>query len=186
MGYMKSQGVRKIMGRGPSPRGGGFAVTSWFFDSPKVMNAVDKATRRVLSRFGSYVRRTMKTSIRKRKSESKPGKPPSSHVGLLKQFIYFAYDPRAQSVVIGPERLNAKTGDVPHTLEYGGSMTLKKDTVVRVGGPGRDKRGRFVLGQRKKLSKGTRLVYKARPFARPALQKEQPKLAGMWKASVKA
>ena len=136
-----------------------------FFDSPKVMRAVDKATRRVLSKFGAFVRRGAKSSIRKRKRASEPGSPPSSHTGLLKQFIYFGYDPAARSVVIGPARLNKTSGTAPAALEYGGSSTA----IIR-------KRGHRV-----KVS--TRVA--ARPFMHPALNKELPKLPAMWRDSVK-
>ena len=44
-----------------------FEMTQLFFDSKKVRRSVDRATRRVLSRFGSFVRRTARSSIRKRK-----------------------------------------------------------------------------------------------------------------------
>jgi len=55
-----------------------FDITNMFFDSKKVVSATDRATRRVLSRFGAFVRRTAKQSIRKRKKVSQPGSPPSS------------------------------------------------------------------------------------------------------------
>jgi hypothetical protein len=145
-----------------------------FFDAPAIVRAVDAATRRVLSRFGAFVRRTARTSIRKRKVASVPGSPPSSHTGLLKQFIYFGYDRSSQSVVIGPTLLNAKERGIPERLEYGGLTMLRRDRVTRVGGPGR-----------KILSAGTTLQYKARPYMRPALAKELPKLPAMWRDSVK-
>lgn len=53
-----------------------------FFDRKAVLAAVDKATLRVLSKFGAFVRRRAKSSIRKRKKASPPGQPPSSHSGL--------------------------------------------------------------------------------------------------------
>ena len=91
-----------------------------FFDSPKVIATVDKTTRRVLSRFGAFVRTVAKRSIRKRKSHSPPGQPPSSHIGLLKKFIWFGYEPHKHSVVIGPARLSGKNrGEAPSLLEYG-------------------------------------------------------------------
>ena len=91
-----------------------------FFDSPKVISAVDKTTRRVLSRFGAYVRTVAKRSIRKRKKAAPPGQPPSSHTGLLKKFIWFGYEPDSKSVVIGPARLSGKNyGEAPSLLEYG-------------------------------------------------------------------
>jgi hypothetical protein len=101
-----------------------------FFDSPRVVGAVDDATRRVLSRFGAYVRRTAQCSIRTRKGASAPGEPPHSHSGHLRKFISFWYDPAARSVVIGPEKLNKVQFDgrlqaggatVPELLEYGGT-----------------------------------------------------------------
>ena len=59
-----------------------FRVQELFFDRTAVTGAVDRATRSVLSRFGAYVRRTAKGSIRKAKGPSKPGSPPHSHKGL--------------------------------------------------------------------------------------------------------
>jgi hypothetical protein len=43
------------------------AAKQGFFDRAKVKNAVDAGTRRVLSRFGAFVRTRARTSIRKRK-----------------------------------------------------------------------------------------------------------------------
>ncbi len=134
---------------------------SLFFDRAKVTSAVDAATRKVLSRFGAYVRRTAKSSIRKRKKSAPPSSPPSSHTGLLRRFIFFAYDPAKQSVVIGPTALNAKNADAPETLEHGGRTALE-------------------VGKRKK-----RITIKARPFMGPAYKKEEPKLPQMWQDSAK-
>ena len=97
------------------------SIKGLFFDSAKVRAATSRAERRVLSRFGAFVRRSARSSIRKRKRSSAPGQPPSSHTGLLKRFIFFAYEPRSgRSVVIGPVRLNQKIGDAPAALEHGG------------------------------------------------------------------
>jgi hypothetical protein len=91
-----------------------------FFDSPKVISAVDKTSRRVMCRFGALVRTIAKRSIRKRKKASAPGQPPSSHTGLLKKFIWFGYEPGSKTVVIGPARLTGKNkGEAPSLLEYG-------------------------------------------------------------------
>jgi hypothetical protein len=132
-------------------------VKQLFFDSPKVLGAVDKGTRKVLSRFGAFVRRTTRGSIRKRKKTSAPGQPPTSHTGFLKRFIFFSFDPNRKSVVIGPMRLNQKTTDAPHTLEYGGSTTLDKKKVN----------------------------IRPRPYMGPAFEKEKPKLPQMWKNAIK-
>lgn len=143
----------------------GFRPKTMFFNSKAVMSRVDKATRRVLSRFGAFVRRTAKSSIRKRKRPSQPGSPPSSHSGLLKKFIWFGYDPQQQSVVIGPARLNQKIGDAPHALEHGGESTVVEG----------------LRGKRR-----TRRVKLApRPYMGPAFEKEKTKLPAMWAASIR-
>ena len=87
-----------------------------FFDRNVVANAVDRAERRVLSRFGAFVRRGARSSIRKRKRAAEPGMPPSSHTGLLKRNIFFLYEPSKSSVVIGPTQLGTGT-DAPELLE---------------------------------------------------------------------
>jgi len=136
-----------------------------FFDRKAVISATDRATRRVFSRFGAFVRRAARSSIRKRKRVSTPGNPPSSQTGLLKKFIYFGYDPSAGSVAIGPTRLN-KIGNAPEALEYGGP------SVIRTG------------PRRKRTTR--RVMIKARPFMGPAFEKEKPKLPEMWRNSVTA
>ena len=140
----------------------GLRITHLFFDSPKVIRAVDKSTRQVLSRFGAFVRRTAKQSIRKRKKSSAPGTPPSSHTGLLKRFIFFGYDPQKRSVVIGPTRLTENNrGEAPSILEYGGRTTVE--------------------GHKKK----TRVRIRPRPFMGPAFEKEKTNLPALWKNSIK-
>ena len=143
-----------------------FEITKLFFDTKAVRDKVDAGTRRVLSKFGAFVRRTARSSIRPRKRTSRPGEPPSSHIGLLKKFIFFGYDPRKDSVVIGPVRLTQKgRGDprnpAPSLLEYGGSTKVEH------------------RGKRK------RAKVRPRPFMGPAFEKEEPKLPAMWKGSVR-
>jgi len=139
----------------------GMKFKRMFFTSKAVLSATDRATRRVFSKFGAYVRRAAKSSIRKRKAISAPGKPPSSHTGLLKRFILFGYDPAKRSVVIGPLRLTRRgRGDAPQALEEGGTS-------------------RMVRRGRKK-----RVKIKARPFMGRAMEKEKPKLPQMWRDSV--
>jgi hypothetical protein len=137
-------------------------VTRQFFDRGAVMSALDKATQRVFARFGAFVRRRAKSSIRKRKRTSAPGQPPSSHTGLLKKFIFFSYDREAQSVVIGPERLNQKSGDAPPALEYGGTSRVTEG------------------GRRTRI-----IPVRERPYMGPAFEYEQREsLPKMWRDSV--
>ncbi|MBT4867182.1 MAG: hypothetical protein HON53_18920 [Planctomycetaceae bacterium] len=131
-----------------------------FFDRKAVTSAVDRAERRVLSRFGAFVRRGARSSIRSRKSVSQPGTPPSSHTGLLKRNIFFVYEPNRSNVIIGPIQLNSGT-DAPALLEHGGTVS----------------------GQRRK--KRVRMTYRPRPFMGPAFERETPKLPQMWRDSVR-
>jgi hypothetical protein len=150
------------------------ATLKLFFDSKAVIDAVDKAERRVLSRFGAFVRKRARSSIRKRKAVSKPGQPPTSRTGKLKKSILFSYDPTKKSVVIGPhlfESLRGKT--VPELLEYGGSVQGSGKEVWLTNDPGRDASGRFVSeGRRRVVQTGT-LHYRERPFMGPAFLAEQ-------------
>lgn len=135
-------------------------VKGLFFDSPAVTTAVDRAERKVLSKFGAFVRRGARSSIRKRKAVSSAGSPPSSHVGLLKKGIFFVYEPQKATVVIGPVLLNKGT-DAPELLEHGGRVV------------------------RRKRKKRVRMTYRPRPFMGPAFEREQPKLPQMWRDSVR-
>ncbi len=133
-----------------------------FFDRKAVVDAIDSATRRVLSKFGAYVRRTARSSIRTRKGVSAPMGPPSGHVGTLKRGIVFGYDRESRSVVIGPAPATSVVDRraLP-ALEYGGRSTALDH------------------GKRKAIQ------VKPRPFMGPALAKELPGLPAMWRDSVR-
>ncbi len=134
------------------------SVKRMFFDQAKVKRKVDAASRKVLSKFGAYVRKTSKQSIKKRKGTSKPGKPPFSHVGTLKRFIFFGYDVNKQSVVIGPVIFPGKSGKALPALEYGG----KSDTFL-----------------------GTTIHVEARPFMGPAFKQNLALVPTLWAESIK-
>jgi hypothetical protein len=134
---------------------------SMFFDRAAVTSAADKATRTVLSKFGTYVRRAARASIKKRPEASLPGKPPSSHTGLLRDFIFFSYNDAERSVVIGPAKLSGKT-NAPEVLEHGGY------TIITFG-----------------KNKGQKKYVKARPYMLPAYESREKELPKLWKDSVK-
>ena len=131
-----------------------------FFDRGKVTGAVNRAERRVLSRFGAFVRQGARSSIRRRKSVSAPGAPPSSHTGLLKRTILFVYEPNRGNVIIGPVLLGKGT-NAPELLEHGGVVT------------------------RRRRNRRVRATYRPRPFMGPAFEREKPKLPQMWRDSVR-
>lgn len=121
------------------------SIKQWFFDRERVLKAVNRGKIKALSKAGAFVRTRARSSIRKRKRVSFPGQPPSSHTGLLRNWILFGYEPRTESVVVGPAKLN-KRGQVPSILEFGGSVM------------GPDGRDHMIL---------------PRPYMGPALEAEQ-------------
>lgn len=136
------------------------AARGGFFDKKRVLSATTRAERQVLSRFGAFVRRRAKSSIRKRKAISNPGAPPSSHVGTYRRLIFFSYDPGRRSVVIGPTQ-NRVGSAVPRLLEKGGDVTVKTKRGI------------------------ARLRYRARPHMGPAFKAELPGVPQLWRNSVK-
>ncbi|MEO0586371.1 MAG: hypothetical protein AAF078_01905 [Planctomycetota bacterium] len=133
--------------------------TSFIVDTRKVLAAMDKAKRRSLARGGALVRTIARRSIRKRRGISEPGRPPSSHSGELR-LIFFGYDEAADAVVVGPIRFRsaASAADrVPTLLEQGG-------VVVREGEP---------------------VEYDERPFMGPAVETAAPRLAEMFRDTLR-
>ena len=120
MGYMKSLSTARTSS-------GGLRFNSrMYFDRNAVVNAVGLAAANALCKAGAYIRQSAKSSIRKRKRASRPGEAPSSHVGTLRNRIQFAYDPPTRSVVIGPTPIGP-VGVVPPTLEYGGTVSKRRN-----------------------------------------------------------
>lgn len=102
-------------------------------------------------------RRTLWREIRElqRRAHSRPGKPPKSITGLLRNNIYYVFDPLAESVVIGPTLLGKSSG-AQQTLEYGGQVQF---------------------GPRK-------VSILPRPYMGPAQQQVQPAVAEMFRDSL--
>lgn len=87
---------------------------------------------------------------------SKPGDPPRSRQRKSPiKLIYYIYDPKSQSVIIGPIQFGRRPGVATEALEYGGMSTNYQ---------------------------GKRVNIKNRPFMTPAFQKHLPDLA-KWKAT---
>jgi hypothetical protein len=135
-----------------------------FFDRQQVQSIFTRKEKRVLSQFGAYVRQRAKSSIRKsRKGEiSQPGRPPKSHTGLLKKFIFFSADTSRRSVVIGPTALPAREAIAPPALEVGGTSEVTE--------PGSG------AGVRRRR----RVWIRPRPFMEPAFREELPKVNDLW------
>ena len=128
-----------------------------FFDRD-VATDVMRKKKQIGARWGAFVRRVARNSIRRRKAASAEGSAPSSHTDLLRNWILFGWDPETESTVVGPVKLNKGT-DAPATLESGGLATIM---ITRHG-----------LAQRKQVRIG------ARPYMAPAAAKGQAKLPGL-------
>ena len=131
-----------------------------FFDRQRVIDAVGRANAQVLAKAGAFVRRTAKGKIRYAKSPSKPGNPPHGHRGKngqspLRELIYFAFDEKTASLVVGPTPFRGMAV-VPRVLEIGGTVPGHTNPLrrfrrvgdggeVRIGGPRSQttKRNRF-------------------------------------------
>lgn len=97
-------------------------IKTMFFDRPKVQRTMDAAQRRSLSRAGAFIRTRARTSMRRRKWTSKPGRPPHAHDGSLRWLILFGYDRAHNSVVVGP--VGFAKSKVPRVLEFGGRARI--------------------------------------------------------------
>ncbi len=143
------------------PRGGvQLKVKNSFFDKAAVLKAIGGDAAKALSKFGAFVWKRARTSMRRRKKSAAAGSPPSAHAGQLKTLLFFSWDPSTRSVVIGPTPF--REGKVPSLLEFGGSTTLRK------------------RGGHSKTAR-----YAAFPFMGPALEAEAPNMPKAWAAAVK-
>lgn len=154
-----------------------------FFDRQKVTDPAEKAKLRNLSRFGSYVMTSARQSIKDKPGSSAPGTPPHAHTvfktaqaGLtkggkpkapkkfypFKASILFGYDKANNTTVVGPQFRSGsrRNPTVPHLLEFGGSAPIQS-------------RGKRVSAR-----------FRPRPFMGPALDKNLPKFAGLFRASI--
>ena len=204
-----------------------FDVKRWFFDRQRVKGFMDAKSRRALQDAGRKIRRAAQTSMRyvtsRREQERKiaaglrkkaardpsvssPGQPPRAikpHPWVRKN-LFYAFEPVAQSVVIGPVGFPRGSG-APETLEFGGRARVrnKRRRKRRIGGGGEIKisGGRVIYTKLRTAAQAARAnrlneelygpMYKvvfieARPYMAPALAKVRPELPRLWASSVRA
>lgn len=167
------------------------AACSAFFDSSKVIAAVDKAERKALNYGANYVKRTAQNRIRSRKRSSRPGESPTSQTGLLKRFIYATYDTSQRAALVGPALLNSidsrglTNGGVPspHVLEFGGQAAIREKQLF-AGGKWHPLFTRRTLREGESM-RVRRFTIAARPYMEPALHASAPKLASLFANSVR-
>lgn len=153
-----------------------------FFDRDAIMKAVDKGLRKQLGWLGGYVRRAAKNSLKTQEGSSKPGSPPFSHTGVLKNFIFYTYDFKTQTVIIGPAATTQKNArsygnykTIPETLEYGGMIRVREHQLRSGKWIRTDMRFRLNAGHyRSAIGKPQRqrlLNIEARPFMQPVFKR---------------
>lgn len=167
-----------------------------FFDRTPVVNALDRASHRVLSKFGSYVRSDARQSIRRRKRVSRPYESPTNQTGKLKRGIYFAYERRRRSVIIGPQLFPGRSSSQTlETLEYGGPAVVKKikgKAKARYQRRNKNKRwtkpeidrivaNKQVRGEQLGKVVSQQITIEPRPFMGPAYKANENKVPEMWR-----
>lgn len=164
-------------------------LSKLFFDHKGIHRSVADQSVKVLVRFAAYVRMAARSSIRVSRRSADPGSPPKSHNGVLRNNIYFVYEPQTRSVVVGPYQMDRPHpgGDgqpvggnaVPGVLEKGGRISIVE--TLRAGKWQRVRR----TGANKSLP--TRVVQKTvepRPFMTPALERSLSKLPSCYRQNV--
>lgn len=136
------------------------AIKQSFFDSEKVIKSVAAGERKSQAKFGAFVRRKAKSSMRKRKRSAEPGEPPSRHVGTLAALLFFSWDQQTHSTVVGPVPFRGRAV-VPGLMERGGEHDIEKPD-----------------GRRRHAK------YAPHPYMKPALDAETPKFAEQMKGSM--
>lgn len=167
----------------------------FFFDRARVMNAIDKGTRKALSLFGASVRKAARRDIgspsvaRPGRRPTPPRTPPAAprartrHPFASLRNIQFYYEKTKKNVIIGPVRFGStieggKT--IPELLHYGGSATVRiRPWWVR---KTKGKRGakrkitRVLMWVTDPRARPRRVVYKPRPFMTRAFDKKRGEL----------
>jgi hypothetical protein len=170
-------------------------ASTYFFDKKLVKGLLTDTTRKALSKAGAFVQRTAKLSLsRTGKKPSKPGTPPRKRVGLLRDQVFFVFDPDTFSVVVGPRRLNMvamsplkrggfqKTaGNVPGLHEFGGKQGIIERKFKSEGPEGwrradlRRNRDSETYDYRLRVAR-----YPARPYMGPALRRNLSKFPKLY------
>lgn len=134
-----------------------------FRETAKVLSKFQAQARKAIYSQAGYIRTVARNSMKRIKKPSQPGQPPHAQTGLLKDFLFFAWDASTASMVIGPAAFKPSP-EVPALLEEGGNEVAH----VRIG---------------KRWQRKT-ITIAPRPYMAPALELSQDKLPEFWAKSV--
>ncbi|MDD4889059.1 MAG: hypothetical protein PHU85_03945 [Phycisphaerae bacterium] len=196
MGFFKNE-AGKSTGRGL------LVNVSTFFDRAAVLGAVEKAEKRWLPRAAGYVRKTIKSLVkRKGKARKQPkggkalvtwlaeiksapsspaGSPPYTHTGFIRDEIVYWWSWGMKMARVTASKSPWLSG----LHEHGGTVAMQVWQSTVSGKTALYKtRPRFTRG--KTLRKTVQVKYAPRPFYGPGLVKATPKIMGDWKNSIVA
>jgi len=180
-------------------------------NTAKVRKATKAGSIKSLGRAGAYIRGIARKSIKVSPEPSKPGKPPHSRKGRLKNAIFYSVEKGRTRVIIGPAATDM--GRVAHTHEFGGTEKPKKRKArkpnwnLRIDGHGpintRDGKPIVIkLKTDRQVARAKQVAeslppsqrgpearkarrYPARAFMGPALKRSKTKLPRLWANAVK-
>lgn len=164
----------------------GIRVVANKLDTSKILRRERRATERNEARAAATLRKIARRSLRRRKSVSKPGSPPSHRTNPGLKFILFTKNKSINGYSVGPVIYGRQRFDrpAPNIHEQGGSARITR--LAR-----RKKKRRFSRGGKRssfRRAKRTRFArvyrFKERPFMRPALIEVLPKYLDLFKASI--
>lgn len=160
-----------------------------------------------MCKWGAYVRRTARQSMRRSSKPAPPGHPPHVHEGSIKRLLNFYYDTKTKTVVVGPEIRPRPTG-APNVMEFGGRKGLKyPHRTFTIGGTGpvkayprpsgtvklfwtvlktdSDVQKAEYLYKKYRLNANVSYYIAARPYMRPAMMKNLHVAPSCFKATLK-
>jgi len=130
------------------------------FREQEVLTPIERAKIRYVSQAGAFIRRDARSSMRRRKKPSPPGKPPRVVDGRLKKYLFFIVDRQEPvAVTVGPASFGPQY-DAPRALEFGGVVTRKTFSRGRV--------------------RSMQVELEARPYMQPAYEKTENKLPDLF------
>ena len=154
-----------------------FGVTIKMTATPKRLEkAVDKGAYKSLKHGALSIRKAAQESMVFAKGPSKPGTPPHSHTGRLRWSILAAEDEDKKGWTVGPSYSRVKVGGRPpwlaQMLEHGGTFIAHEKQSRR----GRPRKGTSI--------KRWAVIYPARPFMQPALQRNLARFHRDWQGAI--
>lgn len=175
------------------------SIKDFFFDAAKVVERAEAAQDKVLSKAGAFIRKSARGLLRRRKTVSSPGSPPSVHTedkyATLKNILFGS--PAPGHLVVGPISLKAKSAmgrPAPNAQEFGGTVSrIKWEAMPRNMRPGvsqaqRDAYGRAIRSGRlpppPRIPVVTTLTLSPRPFMGPSFTQNVDKFPEMWRGAV--